>query len=65
MSETRKKTHRLISVDRLVDDYQEHPSMRQVEILKDQLKREKQEDKVFYQSIKDKISSKGKITTHS
>ena len=39
-------------------------SMRQVEILKDQLKREKQEDKVFYQSIKDKISSRGKITTH-
>ncbi len=61
MSETRKKSHRSISVDQLVDDYQEHPSMRQVEILKDQLKREKQEDKVFYQSIKDKISSRGKI----
>lgn len=60
MSEQNQKKQRSISIsiDRLVDDYQQHPSMRQVEVLKEQLKQEKLEDKNFYQSIKKKIATR-------
>ncbi len=56
MSLTKYKS-RLTCIDWLIDIYQQHPSMRQVEILKDQLKREKQKDRVFYQSIKAKLGT--------
>ncbi len=64
MSKLKKGKDRLVSIDQLREKYQQHPRMRQVEILKDKLKQEKQEDKVFYQSIKDKISNREEITTH-
>ena len=57
MSQLIKNKVRLAYVSWLVDEFQKHPSMRQVEILKEQLKREKQEDKIFYQSIKAKIAT--------
>ena len=57
MSETTNKSHRSISIDRLLNDDRQHLIARQVEILKDQLKREKQEDKIFYQSIKAKLAA--------
>ena len=55
---SKKKIHHSISIDRLVDNYQQHPSMRRVEVLKEQLKQEKLEDKNFYQSIKKKIATR-------
>ncbi len=58
MSELTNNKARLAYVLWLVDEFRQHPSMRQVEILKDQLKREKQEDKIFYQSIKAKLAAR-------
>ena len=57
MLKTTKNLHRSISIDRLLNDYRQHPIARRVEILKEQLKREKQEDKIFYQSIKAKLAA--------
>lgn len=57
MTDLTKNQTRLAYVDWLKDIYRHHPSMRQVEILKDQLKQEKQKDKVFYQSIKTKLAT--------
>ncbi len=57
MLETINTTHLSIFIERLLDSHQEHPSMRQIEILKQQLKREKQEDKNIYQSVKKKIAT--------
>ena len=57
MSKTTKNSHRSISIDRLLNDDRQHLIARRVEILKDQLKREKQEDKIFYQSIKAKLAA--------
>ncbi|MEM8720561.1 MAG: hypothetical protein AAGE84_14865 [Cyanobacteria bacterium P01_G01_bin.39] len=54
MSKSKKARQPLISVERLVDAYRKHPNMHQVEILKQQLKQEKLQDKIFYQSIKAK-----------
>ena len=54
---TNKKVYLPISIEQLIDIYRQHPSMRRVEILKEQLKREKQEDKAFYQSIKAKLTT--------
>ena len=57
MSQLIKNKVRLAYVSWLVDEFRQHPSMRQVELLKEQLKREKQEDKIFYHSIKAKIAT--------
>ena len=57
MLKTTNKSHRSIFIDRLLNDDQQHLIAERVEILKDQLKREKQEDKVFYQSIKAKLAA--------
>ncbi|MEM7594306.1 MAG: hypothetical protein AAF383_22820 [Cyanobacteria bacterium P01_A01_bin.83] len=57
MSQSKKVRQPLISVKRLLDTYQEHPNMHQVEILKQQLKQEKLQDKIFYQSIKAKADT--------
>lgn len=48
---------RLAYISWLINEFQQHPSMRQVELLKKQLKQEKQADKIFYQSIKAKIAT--------
>ena len=57
MSQFTKNKARLAYVSWLLDEFKQHPSMRQVEHLKEQLKREKQEDKIFYQSIKAKLAT--------
>ena len=57
MSQLTNNKMRLAYVSWLIDEFQQHPSMRQIELLKDQLKREKQEDKIFYQSIKAKLAT--------
>ena len=53
MSELKKGKVHKVSIDWLKDNYQQHPSMLRVKILKDQLKQEKLSDRSFYQSIKD------------
>ena len=57
MSELKQEKERIVSIDWLKDNYQQYPCMERVKILKDQLKREKQEDKIFYQSIKAKLAA--------
>ncbi|WP_172657328.1 hypothetical protein [Myxosarcina sp. GI1] len=57
MSKKGKTTLSSIALEWLIKDYQQHPSMRQVEILKDKLKREKQEDKLVYQSVKTNLAT--------
>lgn len=58
MSKLKKGKERIVSVDQLIDDYQQHPKMQRVKILKGKLKQEKLEDKIFYQSIKDRIADR-------
>ena len=57
MSQLTNNKVRLAYVSWLVNEFRQHPSMRQVELLKEQLKREKQEDEIFYQSIKAKLAA--------
>ena len=57
MSQLTNNKVRLAYVSWLVNEFQQHPSMRQIELLKEQLKMEKQEDKIFYQSIKTKLAA--------
>ena len=58
MLEHRKKIRRPKSINWLLDRYQDHPSMLRVNHLKNQLKEEKLHDKIFYQSIKEKMTSR-------
>ena len=58
MSKLKKGKERIVSIDRLIEKYQHHPNMQRVKIFKDQLKQEKLEDKIFYQSIKDEIATR-------
>ena len=60
MLEHRRKIRRLDSIDWLLDRYQDHPSMLRVNHLKNKLKEEKLQDKVFYQSIKEKMSNRSR-----
>lgn len=57
MSQLTNNKIRLAYVSWLIDEFRQLPSMRQIELLKEQLKREKQEDKIFYQSIKAKLAT--------
>ena len=50
--------HRSIPITQISDIDRHHASQLQVERLKDQLKREKLQDKVFYQEIKRKIATR-------
>ena len=54
MSNQRKREHQ---IDLLPDNYQQHLSILQVQILQLKLKKEKLRDRLVYQSIKDKIST--------
>ncbi len=58
MSHQKNSKQRSILVDRLINDYQQHPYMLRVKMLQAQLKQEKQEDKIFYQSLKEKLASR-------
>lgn len=58
MSELKQEKGHLVSINWLKDNYQQHPYMQGVKILKDQLKQEKLSDKIFYQSIKRKIATR-------
>ena len=58
MLELKKEKEPTVSIDRLIEKYQHHPSMRRVNALKDKLKQEKLKDKLFYQSIKDRIAAR-------
>ncbi len=53
-----KKEERIVSIDQLIEKYQHHPSMQRVKIFKEKLKQEKLEDKIFYQSIKDRTADR-------
>ena len=55
MSKPRKNTDSSISINWIEDIYRDHPNMHRVKALKEQLKQEKLQDKVFCQSIKKKI----------
>lgn len=50
----RKNLRRSIFIARIKEVYQNHPSMERVNALKEQLKAEKLQDKVYCQSIKEK-----------
>ena len=58
MSELQTEKERMVSIDWLKDNYQQHPCMQRVEIFKEQLKQEKLEDKILYQSIKEEIAAR-------
>ena len=58
MSEQNQHQHRSIPITQISDIDRHHASQLQVERLKDQLKREKLQDKVFYQEIKRKIATR-------
>lgn len=55
MSDFKNSEQQLDQIDSFIDNYQQHPNMLQVRILKLKLKEEKQRDKIVYQSIKEKI----------
>ena len=50
--------HRSVSITQISNIDRHHYSLVQVERLKDQLKQEKLQDKVFYQEIKRKIATR-------
>ena len=50
--------NRSISITQISNLDRQHPSLVRVERLKDQLKQEKLQDKVFYQQIKRKIATR-------
>ncbi|HEY9767864.1 MAG TPA: hypothetical protein V6C71_05055 [Coleofasciculaceae cyanobacterium] len=58
MSELKKQKERMVSIDWLKNNYQHHPCMQGIKILKEQLKQEKLNDQIFYQSIKKKIAAR-------
>ncbi len=58
MSELKKEKERIVSIDRLIEKYQHHPYMQGVKIFTEKLKQEKLNDKIFYQSIKEKIAAR-------
>ena len=57
MLEPRKNIRYSIFIDRIKKTYQDHPSMHRVNILKEQLKQEKLQDKIFCQSVKKEIAN--------
>ena len=58
MSDSTKTKALSASITWLKDNYQWHPSMLQLQILRLKLKQEKLKDKLVYQSIKDQIASR-------
>ncbi len=54
MSEQKKKIFKFVSIDRINETYRDHPCMHRVNLLKEQLKQERLQDKIFCQSIKEK-----------
>ncbi len=57
MLERRKKIRRSISIEQIKEIYRDHPSMRRINVFKEQLKQEKLQDKIFCQSIKREIAN--------
>ena len=57
MSQSINNKARLAYISWLVNEFQQHPITERVENLREQLKQEKQEDKIFYQSIKAKLAA--------
>ena len=57
MSKPAKNIDSLIPINWIEDIYRNHPNMRRVNALKEQLKQEKLQDKLFCQSIKKKIAA--------
>lgn len=54
MLELKKEKEHIVSIEQLIEKYQHHPSMQRVKIFTEKLKQEKLEDKIFYQSAKDR-----------
>ena len=65
MSKPAKNIDSLIPVNWLKDIYKDHPNMVRLNALKEQLKQEKLQDKVFCQSIKEKIVNPIKLRSDS
>jgi hypothetical protein len=59
MIKPRKNIRCSISIDRIKEIYQNHPSMHRVNALKEQLKQEKLQDKIYCQAIKEKKATDG------
>ena len=57
MSKPAKNIDSLIPINWIEDIYRDHPNMRRVNALKEQLKQEKLQDKAFCQTIKKKIAT--------
>ena len=58
MFEPKKNLRRSIFIARIKETYQNHPSMHRVNLLKEQLKQEKLQDKIFCQYIKNKKTTR-------
>ena len=55
MFKLRTSPHLSLQIRQLKEQYQHHPSMRQVKLLSLKLQEEKLREGIFYQSIKEKI----------
>ncbi len=55
MFKSRTSPHLSLQIRHLKQQYQHHPSMREVELLSFKLQEEKLQEQIFYQSIKQKI----------
>ena len=62
MSQAKKVEHQLIEIDHSLANCQTQLSMLMVEILKLELKKEKLEDKIIFQSLKAKIATRNPIS---
>ncbi len=57
MSKPKKSSEKLFEINHLIANYQVQLKMLQVEIFKLELKKEKLMDKIFLQSVKEKIAT--------
>ena len=57
MYDLKSSIERLMSADRFIDNYRQHPNMDRVQMLKLQLKQEKLRDKIVYQSFRAKTAT--------
>ena len=58
MFKPRKNLDYSFPIEQLKEIYRDHPNMRSVDVIKKQLKQEKLQDKIFYQSLKEEATDK-------
>lgn len=59
MFKSRKNIRCSISIEKIKEIYQNHPTMHRVNALKEKLKQEKLQDKIYCQAIKEKKATDG------